>query len=72
MRGLLSLMLAIPLAVGCGDDGGDDKPEERIEGGYLRFLYNDALCESLVHGFVEAMTALGWSGSANIADNADC
>ena len=28
MRGLLSLMLAIPLAVGCGDDGGDDKPSD--------------------------------------------
>ena len=25
MRGLLSLMLAIPLVVGCGDDGGADK-----------------------------------------------
>ena len=32
MRGLLSLMLAIPLVVGCGDVGGDDKPDERIEG----------------------------------------
>jgi hypothetical protein len=28
MRGLLGLMVATPLAIGCGDDGGDDKPSD--------------------------------------------
>ena len=43
MRGLLSLMLAIPLAVGCGDDGGDAKPTDDIECGEGTHL-EDGIC----------------------------
>ncbi len=37
----------------------------------LSIWYNDALCHSLVTAFVDAMTALGWSGSVSSSDNDD-
>jgi len=40
---------------------------------YMDVSSNDALCQSLVDTFVDAMMALGYSGTLfYIRDNADC